>query len=276
MAAHALAQSAREYGRGVAGGLLFSLPVLYTMEVWWTGFIASPERLLAALGVTFGLLLLYNFYAGLHADASLLEVWIDSVEELGLGLVLAALVLWLTGQLGTGQSLDELLGKVVLEAMAVSIGVSIGTAQLGAADETSQGMATRAAQDAHTLGAHLALSLCGAFIVAANVAPTEEVVQIASETTLVRLLLVVLLSLALCALVLFASGFRGARSEHRARIVLRDTVLAYAVALLASALLLWFFGRFDGLQPVSSLAHVVTLGLPAALGASAGRLLLNT
>jgi hypothetical protein len=27
-------ESLREYGRGVAGGLLFSLPLLYTVEVW--------------------------------------------------------------------------------------------------------------------------------------------------------------------------------------------------------------------------------------------------
>ncbi|HEX4668040.1 MAG TPA: DUF2391 family protein, partial [Chthoniobacterales bacterium] len=34
-----IGDSLREYARGIAGGLMFSLPLLYTMEVWWTGFI---------------------------------------------------------------------------------------------------------------------------------------------------------------------------------------------------------------------------------------------
>ena len=40
-------ESFREYGRGIAGGLLFSLPLLYTMEVWFAGFLMPPHRQLA-------------------------------------------------------------------------------------------------------------------------------------------------------------------------------------------------------------------------------------
>ncbi len=39
-------ESLREYGRGLAGGLLFSLPLIYTMEVWWAGIIAAVVALL--------------------------------------------------------------------------------------------------------------------------------------------------------------------------------------------------------------------------------------
>ncbi len=39
----------QEYSRGLIGGLLFGLPLLYTMEVWWTGFLAGPLRLGSAL-----------------------------------------------------------------------------------------------------------------------------------------------------------------------------------------------------------------------------------
>ena len=52
-----VSQSLREYGRGVAGGLLFSLPLLYTMEVWWAGFTSHPFRLAAYVAETFTLLL---------------------------------------------------------------------------------------------------------------------------------------------------------------------------------------------------------------------------
>ena len=36
--------SLREYARGLAGGLMFSLPLLYTMEVWWRRFVIEPMR----------------------------------------------------------------------------------------------------------------------------------------------------------------------------------------------------------------------------------------
>ena len=59
-----VAKSLREYARGMAGGLMFSLPLLYTMEVWWTGFVADPMRLLIYVAATFVLLLgFYGFAA---------------------------------------------------------------------------------------------------------------------------------------------------------------------------------------------------------------------
>jgi uncharacterized membrane protein len=55
-----LGRALREYARGVTGGLLFSLPLLYTMEVWWAGFIARPLHLLVYLLAGFLLLFGYN------------------------------------------------------------------------------------------------------------------------------------------------------------------------------------------------------------------------
>ena len=87
-----VSNSLREYARGLAGGLMFSLPLLYTMEVWWAGIVADPMRLLVYIVTVFLLLLGYNHYAGLHHDRCWSEVVIDSVEEMGLGLLLAAAV----------------------------------------------------------------------------------------------------------------------------------------------------------------------------------------
>ncbi|MBA2732555.1 MAG: DUF2391 family protein, partial [Acidobacteria bacterium] len=81
-----VAKSLQEYSRGIIGGLLFSLPLLYTMEVWWAGFSTHPLHLIFYVLATFALLLGYNFYAGLRHDANWMEVVIDSVEEMGLGL----------------------------------------------------------------------------------------------------------------------------------------------------------------------------------------------
>ena len=51
-------ESLQEYGRGIAGGLIFALPLLYTMELWNAAFTISPEKLLLYFGFTFSILLL--------------------------------------------------------------------------------------------------------------------------------------------------------------------------------------------------------------------------
>lgn len=278
------AESLREYGRGLAGGLLFSLPLLYTMEVWAAGSIARPERLLAYLAFVFLLLLGYNRFAGLRHDASWAEVAIDSVEELGLGVIISAATLFLLGRIGPGSTFAEAFGQIILEGGVVAIGFSIGTAQLGADDEGDSGMgASRKRQkkedeDVH-FGGQLVITLCGAVLFAANVAPTEEILMIAVETPPMRLLGVVALSLLMGALVLYFTNFaRAARYSPRETHwqAFRGTIVTYAVALVASAFILWFFGRFDGQAAEVMLSRTVVLGLPATLGASAGRLLLQT
>jgi putative integral membrane protein (TIGR02587 family) len=309
-----ISKSLQEYARGVAGGLLFSLPLLYTMEVWWTGFLVPPWRLAVYVLGTFALLLGYNHYVGIREDGSFADVVIDSFEEMGIGFVVAAVVLWLLGQLTSEMPADEVLGKIVIEAMTVAIGVSVGTAQLGGNGDTDKGMCGDAGEDAEAepgeddeaepgedddaepgenddveppedtgedtidVGGQLVVALCGAVLFAANVAPTEEIVMIAVEVTVGRLIGLVVFSLVLAALVLYYSEFAGARQHvrfDRHHDVLVGSVITYAVALVASGLILWFFGRFDGHTPILCLSQAVVLGVPGTLGASAGRLLLQ-
>ncbi|HEX8337012.1 MAG TPA: TIGR02587 family membrane protein [Pyrinomonadaceae bacterium] len=270
-------QSLREYGRGVAGGLLFSLPLLYTMEVWWAGFTSHPWRLAAYVAATFALLLGYNYFAGLRRDSCFSEVVIDSVEEMGLGITVALLILWLLGRVTAAMPLEEAAGKVVIEAMTVAVGVSVGTEQLGAGgDEEDKGVG--GARASVGFAGQLVITLCGAVLFAANVAPTEEIVMIAVEISPWRLLGLALLSLSLGALILYYSEFAGS-SKHirfdRHHDVLVGTVVTYAVALAASAAILLFFGRFDGQALLTCVAQTVVLGVAATLGASAGRLLLQ-
>jgi len=295
-----VADSLREYGRGVAGGLVFSLPLLYTMEVWWAGFSARPLHLIFYVVATFALLLGYNRHVGLHRDASMTEVVVDSIEEMGIGFVLAALILWLIGQLTPDMPVSETMSKIVVEAMTVAVGVSVGTAQLGGEDQDEKGMggdpparsgeaeARRGTEndgrEAHEsqnkigFGGQMVIAACGAVLFAANVAPTEEIVMIAAETSPRRLLALALLSLLLSALILYFSEFKGARQFVRGGspvMTIAGTMMTYAVALVVAALILLFFGRFDGEALNMCVAQTVVLGVAAALGASAGRLLLQ-
>ena len=271
-------ESLQEYGRGVAGGLIFSLPLLYTREVWWAGFIAHPYRLIAYVFATFLLLLGYNRYSGLRRDSSMTEVAIDSIEEMGIGVVLGALVLFLLGRITLGMPLIEIIGVVVVGAMTVAIGVSIGTAQLGAGGKEDEGLGGSSARNEIDFGAQMVFALCGAVLFAANIAPTEEVVIIAIEASWVKLLGLTVFSLLIAFLILHYSDFKGAadfvRADHFA-VILLGTVVTYAIALGSSALILWFFGSFEGVPLFTALGQTVALGVAATLGASAGRLLLQ-
>ncbi|HEV2800099.1 MAG TPA: TIGR02587 family membrane protein [Pyrinomonadaceae bacterium] len=292
-ACRTLAESFQEYGRGVAGGLMFSLPLLYTMEVWWAGFNAHPWRLAAYVAATFLLLLAYNRFTGLRRDAGMSEVAIDSVEEMGIGFIVSAVALYLLGRVTFEMPLNESAGQIVIEAMTVAIGVSVGRAQLGGDDSDDSGIdkdtgLAEAKRGGRGMGAtdgehlhfsgQMLLALCGATLFAANVAPTEEIVMIAVEISWVRLIGLALASLLTGALILNYSEFRGARRLVRAEgfgQVVAGSVSTYAVALVASALILWFYGRFDGVSLYTSLSQTVVLGVAATLGASAGRLLLQ-
>ena len=295
----AVTESLQEYGRGVAGGLMFSLPLLYTMEVWWAGFITHPYRLLAYVVVTFLLLLGYNRYAGLRRETSMKEVAIDSVEEMGIGLFLAALVLFLLGRITLEMPISEIAGVIVVEAMTVAIGVSIGTAQLGADGEEDEGLGVDSVSQPQQssnkrarnngegngenkkqihFGGQMVIAFLGAVLFAANLAPTEEIVIVAIETSWLRLMGLAVFSLLIAFLVLHYSDFKGAKEFVRAdhpTVILLGTVLTYAIALAAAAMILFFFGRFEGVTLFTALAQTVVLGVAATLGVSAGRLLLQ-
>mgnify|MGYP002648291964 CR=1 FL=1 len=272
----AVEKSLREYGRGIAGGLLFSLPLLYTMEIWEEGVLARPEALLLYLLATFVLLLGYNRYGGFRQDVNWAEVFTDSVEELGLGLLISTVVLFLTGRITPDTSWREAVGMVAVEASIVAIGVSVGTAQLGGDDSPRR---EDQRNKAERVPGQLIIGFCGAVLFASNVAPTDEIQVIAVESSPGKLLGIALLSLVLGGLILYQLDFtRARRLTHRVKAwdMLWGTVVTYALALASSTLVLWFFGRFPETGLFVCVAEVVVLSLAGTLGASAGRLLIQS
>jgi putative integral membrane protein (TIGR02587 family) len=253
------------------------------MEMWWAGFLGTPEKLLAGLAGTFALLVVYNLYAGLRQDAHAAEILIDSVEELGIGLASAAVVLWLLDRIQTGMAPLEIVGKVVVEGMVMAIGVSVGTAQLGGdvgpgrGDGSPGGQGAAPAYRDKEPWRHLGLAACGAVLLAVNVAPTDEIMVLAAELPGSRVIGVAILSFCVGAVILHHSDFRASRPSRETGLLsaLHVTVQSYAIAMLVSAALLWFFGRVADASLEDICAQVVVLGFAAMLGASAGRLLLE-
>jgi putative integral membrane protein (TIGR02587 family) len=273
--------STAEYARGLAGGFLLSLPLLYTMEVWWQGFILSPTHLLAFVGVTFVLLLGYNRFSGMRRDACFIEVVIDSVEELGLGIILSTLILFCLNKIWLGMPIEEALGKITIEAMTVAIGVSVGTAQL-MSDDGDTGMEGDSDDnnsfDRRAFFEQIFVSFCGATLVGSSIAPTEEVLEIAVSSSTLHLISLMILSLCVIAAVLYMSNFKGADEiEGKKRLTnkLETVSVVYAISIGSAFVLLWMYGQMSGVSPAVVISEAVVLAFVTSLGASAGRLLIQ-
>lgn len=253
------------------------------MEFWWAGFISDPSRLLVYVLVGIFILMLYNHYIGLHKDHNLLEDFLESLEELGLGLVVTAIILWVSGRISPDMSIEEISGKIIIEAVTVAIGISVGKAQLGqgSEDEEQDEVIKKASLNRHyNFIRAISIAFCGAILIASNIAPTEEVVVIALEASKFKIVLISLLSIAITGSVLYHINFKGAKQwvlqPDSGLDIIFGTIIMYSVALISSGFMLWFFGRFDGISMAGIVSQIVVLGFPAALGASAGRLLIQS
>lgn len=246
------------------------------MEIWWAGIQTNSISLLAMIGLTAILLLGYNTYAGVRPNETWAGVVIDSVEEFGLSLVASGCILLLLGRITTTDPLREIVGKVVLEALLMSIGISIGTAQVthqNADEEKGPGKRPK------DLWGVLVVSACGAVVLATNIAVTDEVVVLALESSSIRLIGLIGVSFVLCGIILlFSDLLKTKATEDRPTGLLEMTFgvfLSYSVAFCSSALILYLFGRFDGVALQPCLAMIVVLTSAASLGAASGKLLIR-
>lgn len=270
-------QTLKEYGRGIAGGLIFSLPLLYTMEVWWRGFTAHPAAHLVLIIATYLVLIGYNYFSGIRKNATWKGVCWDSVEEFGMAFVLSFLFLLLIGKISFEMSLYEMGGKVIVESMVVAIGISVGTAQLGQQSGGSGGKDSKKERKPGAEMIHIfVLAVCGALLVSSSVAPTMEILRIGVEAEILSILLMVLLSLLLSFIIMFFIDFAktGNREQGAYKMILH-VMICYCAALATSFFLLWYFGRFEDRSLAVCLSQIIVLAVPGSLGASAGRLLIT-
>ncbi|MGD9511695.1 MAG: TIGR02587 family membrane protein [Geminicoccaceae bacterium] len=263
----------RGLARAVAGALLFGLPVFMTMEMWWLGFAIRPVRLALFLALSLPLLACLSYLAGFRHDAGWLDALVDGLVAWLVGAVTAALALALFGALSPGMSLPEIAGKVILLSVPAGIGAALASSQLGT-DRDDQD------DDRHqSYGGELFLMLAGAVYFAFNIAPTDEVPLIAIRQTSPWVAMVlVLASLLVLHGFVYGVGFRGGHGVRPGRKAIGEllglTLPGYVIALLASAYVLWTFGRLEGLHFAAMLHVVLVLALPASVGAAAARLIL--
>ena len=272
--------------RGVSAGTLFGIPLLYTMEVWWTGTSAVPSRLLLVLGATFAVLVLLNHSAGFREakDVRLTDALRDSVEALAIALLSVFVILVLLREIDGGTSLRQALGKTVYEATPFAFGVGMarhflskGRTESDDADGRGDGNGDGEGGRVHPTVVDVGATLLGAVFVAFNIAPTDEVPMLAAGMSPMWLAALVAATLAISYCIVFEAGFSDQQRRREdvgiAQDPLTETMVCYLLSLAAAAAMLLFFDRIRlGQPPLHVLSQVVVLGLPAAVGGAAGRI----
>ncbi len=267
----------RDYATGVArafgGALLFSLPILMTMETWSLGFAMDRFRLIALMLALLPVLVGLAYYSGFEDTTLLADAVLDAFVAITVTTAMAAALLSIFGVLDRNADANEWIGKIALQAVPGSIGALLAQSQFGVRDEEQ-----RKRREGGDFGEYFFMC-AGALFLAANIAPTEEVVVIAHKMSPWQTLLLALLSLGIMHLFVYAAGFRGQHERPQDRtfvhVFAKFSLNGYLLAALISAFICWAFGRLDGMSIEESVQTVVVLGLPAAIGAASARLVLS-
>jgi len=256
-----------DLGRAFGGALVFSIPLLMTMEMWQQGVAMDRGRLLAF--IVAGLPLLYGlaYYAGFSRRRGFRNDVLDTAVALAVGFITASILLALFGVIQWDASPREAVGMTALQAIPGAMGALLARRQLsgdrGDGDE----------DEASYVG-ELFLMAAGALFFALNVAPTEEMILIAYKATPFHALALVAVSLFLLHAIVFSAGFAGQEeADHPVRAFLHFTLPGYAIALGVSLFALFVFGRTDGHATAGVVQTAIVLGFPASIGAAAARLL---
>lgn len=270
--------------RGAAGGFLFGVPLLYTMEVWWYGSWVDPRWVLGALGVSLLVVIVLSRTSGFR-DAGVTnwrDAVVDGVSVAAVGLLCAAAVLVCLREITLDVSLAESVGKVVFEGIPFAIGAALARQFLARQEaiaesddpagdiEVGDPAISRALADA---GA----AAVGALVLSLSIAPTDEIPMIASQVTPPWLLVMAGASLLISYAIVFQADFadQAARRRHEGLFQrpFPETAAAYVISLAVAALTLLFFQRIGPDQSWETwVAWTVVLGLPATIGGAAGRL----
>ena len=203
------ATTAEDVMRGVAGGAILGVPLLYTQETWLHGRSVPPVVILAGVIATFGVNVALSYFVGFRPGRTHRPIE-DAVVGTGISILLSAILLVLLDRLGSGTSPENAFGVIALTSIPVSIGFAVGSALA-----PSQG--AEASESFTGWRGDLLIAAGGALVFALNIAPTAEPVILAAQLNGVHLSLLVVASLVLPYLMVFYAEFGGRRSAHRER-----------------------------------------------------------
>ena len=256
-------------GRALAGAVIFSLPLLMTMEMWWLGFYLERWRLLQYGLANLVLLYFLSRVAGFEESHNWLDDVLDAFAAYAVAVLAATALLWLIGAIRPAMTTEEMAGMIAVQTVPASFGAMIGAKLLGEGEEIEAQEHWR-----DTYAGRMFLMLAGAMFLSFTVAPTEEMILIAYQRTAWQGLALVVASIAALHAILYLVGFPGqdARSEKSvAAGLLRHSLPGYGIVVGACLYVLWSFGRIDGSDSYQAAMSIAVLGFPASIGAGIAR-----
>jgi putative integral membrane protein (TIGR02587 family) len=262
-------------GRAFAGAILFSFPVIMTMEMWSLGFSIDRYRLALFMFLAVPLLVGLSYYIGFEDTSCFLDDVIDAFVAYAVGFVTSAVFLLLFNVMDFSMSADEIIGKISIQAVIAAIGAMLAQSELGT--HSSEAKKSEKKRRNTSYFGELFLMAVGALFLAMNPAPTEEIILIGFKMTDTHVIILAFFTLVLMHAFVYKVEFRGQHDhgeDAKWKLFLRFTVVGYALALLISLYLVWTFGHTDGLSWENIAKITVVMAFPASLGAAASRLIL--
>jgi len=266
----------REYlkslARAFGGAIIFTIPILMTMEMWYLGFYMDRLRLSIFLFVLIPLLAGLSYKVGFRENYDFLSNALDAFSAYGVGFTASAVILLSFNIVDLKMSVDELLGKVTLQSFAGSIGAVMARGVLGGGKPKVRSPK----KEVKYLG-ELFLMAAGALFLSLNLAPTEEMMLISFRATEWHVLGIMALSIVIMHSFVYSIQFRGSEEVPEGvpfwSIFMRYTLAGYVLVLGISYYILWTFGRIENLSFNHVLLSCVVLSFPGSVGAAAARLI---
>ena len=101
-------------GRAYGGAILFSFPILMTMEMWSLGASLDGFRIALFTLLAIPLLIGLSYYDGFEDTSSLRDDVVDTFVAYAVGFSASAVMLLLFNVINHRMSFDELIGKLAL------------------------------------------------------------------------------------------------------------------------------------------------------------------
>ena len=258
--------------RGVCGALVFSIPILYSMEVWWLAHATPTWKILLFFALGYGVCVGLSLFSGFREADTIRDYLEDAMTALGLSSLVAVLMLWLVGAVGLETPPLSLVKQVMIVAVPTAIGFSLARALLGGKDER-QSRLKGVKADLADFG----MTVVGGVFLGLSLAPAEEILAIAVQATWFHALAFAGISLLVSYAMIFMADLSGQSNRLAAEGILQspwgETIVSYGLSLLVALVLLWFLGYLvEGVSIHQALRMMLVLGLPCTIGGAAGRL----
>lgn len=288
----------REQGRGMAGALLvLGISFAYTIETWWLAVEVSATQLVGFVVVGLALVIPITRRVGFRSESmdedeevseegseggeageedeaespvpsARSPMWVESLEAVFQAFFVAYVTVFLFGIVSLEDPLPVIVRVGLVQVVPLAFGAAIANEFLGGEQE----MMVEA-----EFPKSLAVFAMGAVFFAAPIAPTEEVVVLAAAASWTRLGGVIVATLVGSYLILYVLEFRGQTGRLSGLSQWRQigqTCMVYSVGMAVAAGMLAALTETGGEPLTTELSRTIVLTFPAAIGASAARVVL--